>query len=287
VEAGFTDDFVKCIQSGEIIKNENFYKSYWGKEVYLRYIITPIFGEDNQITGTQCLLEDITKRKRVEQSLKKSEDQLRQLTIYMDTKSEEEKKRIAREIHDGLGQLLTGLKMDLQWITKKWPPKEEKLQKKLATMNKILDDSVKEVQKLSIQLRPKMLDELGILETIHWETRQFEERTGIICHLKFIPDEFDVEYDRSSTIYRILNELLTNIYRHAQATKVDIQLKMSKKNYILIVADNGRGITKDEINSHLSFGLISIVERVNTWNGKVKFKGNPNNGTTVVVKIPY
>jgi len=287
VEAGFTDDFVKCIQSGEIIKNENFYKSYWGKEVYLRYIITPIFGENDQITGAQCLLEDITKRKRVEQSLKRSEEQLRQLTIYMDTKSEEEKKRIAREIHDGLGQLLTGLKMDLQWITKKWPPKEEKLQKKLATMNKILDDSVKEVQKLSIQLRPKMLDELGILETIQWETRQFEERTGMICHLKFTPEEFDVEYDRSSTIYRILTELLTNVYRHAQATKVDIQLKMSKKNYILTVADNGRGITKDEINSHLSFGLISIVERVNTWNGKVKFKGNSNNGTTVIVKIPY
>ncbi len=287
VEAGFTDDFVKCIKNGEIIKNENYYRTRWDREVYLRYIITPIFGENDQITGAQCLLEDITKRKRVEQSLKRSEEQLRQLTIYMDSKTEEEKKRIAREIHDGLGQLLTGLKMDLQWITKKWPQKEEKLQEKLASMNQILDDSVKEVQKLSIQLRPKMLDELGILETIQWETRQFEERTGITCNLKFIPEEFDVEYDRSSTIYRILTELLTNIYRHAQATKVDIQLKKSKKNYVLTVTDNGRGITKDEINSHLSFGLISIIERVNTWNGQVKFKGDSKNGTSVVVKIPY
>jgi PAS domain S-box-containing protein len=287
VDAGFTDDYLKCIKTGTVINNENYYKTYWGKEVYLHYIITPIYGDNNQITGTQCLLEDITDRKRAEQSLKRSEEQLRQLTIYMDTKSEEEKKRIAREIHDGLGQLLTGLKMDLQWITKKWPQKEESLQQKLAAMNKILDDSVKEVQKLSIQLRPKMLDELGILETIQWETRQFEERTGISCNLTFIPDEFDVEYDRSSTIYRILTELLTNIYRHADATKVDIELKMTKKNYVLTVSDNGRGITKKEINSHLSFGLISITERVNMWNGKVKFTGDEKNGTTVEVKIPY
>jgi PAS domain S-box-containing protein len=287
VDAGFTDDYLICIQTGKVIKNENFYKSYWGKEVYLHYIITPVYGENNQITGAQCLLEDITDRKRAEQSLKRSEEQLRQLTIYMDTKTEEEKKRIAREIHDGLGQLLTGLKMDLQWITKKWPQKDEILQKKLAAMNQILDDSVKEVQKLSIQLRPKMLDELGLLETIQWETRQFEERTGIHCHLTFTPAEFDVEHDRSSTIYRVLTELLTNIYRHAEATKVDIQLKMTKKNYILTVSDNGKGITQEEIDSHLSFGLISIAERVKVWNGQVNFKGNNKNGTTVIVKIPY
>lgn len=286
VETGFAEDYKKCIATGQILKRESFYKSYWGKEVYLRYIITPIIGENNNIIGAQCLLEDITERKLAEQSLKKSEEQLRQLTIYMDTKTEEEKKMIAREIHDGLGQLLTGLKMDLQWITKKWPQKDNALQKKFTAMNQILDDSVKEVQKLSLQLRPKMLDELGLLETILWETRQFEERTGIKCHVEFIPEYFEVEYDRSSTIYRIISELLTNVYRHAKATKVKIRLEMTKKNYVLSVSDNGIGITQDQIESHLSFGLITIIERVNMWNGKVKFSGNEH-GTTMQVKIPY
>ena len=215
------------------------------------------------------------------------EEQLRQLTIYMDTKTEDEKKLIAREIHDGLGQLLTGLKMDIQWIAKKWPQKNETLQKKFTSMNQIIDDSVREVQKLSIQLRPKMLDELGLLEAIMWETREYEEKTGIKCKVEFEPEYFEVEYDRSSTIYRILSELLTNVYRHAKATKVNIQLRMTKKNYVLTVSDNGIGITDTEINNHLSFGLITIVERVNMWNGKVKFTGSKQMGTTVSVKIPY
>jgi len=287
VEAGFSDDYKKCINTGKILKNESYYKSYWGKEVYLRYIITPILGENKMITGAQCLMEDITERKLAEQSLKRSEEQLRQLTIYMDTKTEDEKKLIAREIHDGLGQLLTGLKMDIQWIAKKWPQKNETLQKKFTSMNQIIDDSVREVQKLSIQLRPKMLDELGLLEAIMWETREYEEKTGIKCKVEFEPEYFEVEYDRSSTIYRILSELLTNVYRHAKATKVNIQLRMTKKNYVLTVSDNGIGITDTEINNHLSFGLITIVERVNMWNGKVKFTGRKQMGTTVNVKIPY
>ena len=287
VEAGFASDFKKCIKTGEIQRNESFYKSYWGKEVYLRYIITPVKGENNRIIATQCLLEDITQRKLAEKSLKHSEEQLRQLTIYMDTKSEEEKKRIAREIHDGLGQLLTGLKMDLQWIAKKWPQENDLLKNKFTSMNSIIDSSVKEVQKLSIQLRPKMLDELGLLETIQLETSQFEERTGIDCTIHFKPVEFEVEHDRSSTIYRVLMELLTNIYRHAKASIVTIHLEMKKNNYILTVNDNGVGITQDQIDNSFSFGLISIIERINVWNGSVKFTGKKNIGTTVQIIIPF
>ena len=416
IEAGFASDFKKCIKTGEIQRNESFYKSHWGKEVYLRYIITPVKGENNRIIATQCLLEDITQRKlaeealreseyqlresqkvaklgsyvlniidgtwksspvldkvfgidrkyktdisgwlqivhpedqammqdyftnnvltnheffnkeyrilkindgqmrwvhglgelefgdkgepikmigtiqditdrkKAEESLKHSEEQLRQLTMYMDTKTEEEKKRIAREIHDGLGQLLTGLKMDLQWIVKKWPQESELLKNKFTSMNSIIDSSVKEVQKLSVQLRPKMLDELGLLETIQLETRQFEERTGINCIIHFKPDEFEVEYDRSSTIYRVVMELLTNIYRHAKASIVTIHLELKKNNYILTVTDNGVGITQDQIDNSFSFGLISIIERINVWNGSVKFTGKINIGTTVRITIPF
>lgn len=416
VKAGFSADFIKCIRNGKILRNERFYKTHWGKEVYLRYILTPTKGKDNQISGIQCLLEDIserkiaeealkesefqlsesqkvanlgsyvyniannnwksspilntvfgidenyktdldgwvkivhpddremmlnyfetsvlknheffnkeyriqrisdqkvrwvhglgalefnskgklvkmigtiqdiTERKIAEQSLKESEEQLRQLTIYMDSKTEEEKKRIGKEIHDGLGQLLTGLKMDLQWIAKKWPTQSESLKRKLTSMNNIIDTSVKEVQKLSIQLRPKMLDELGLLETIQWEAAHFEERTGIYCRVLFVPDEFDVEHERSSTIYRILMELLTNVYRHANATKVEILLEKHKDKYEMQFTDNGIGIEKEKVKSKFSFGLISITERVHTWSGNIEFISTKNKGTKVIVQIPY
>jgi len=416
IEAGFASDYKKCIETGSIFKNESFYKTYWGKEVYLRYILTPIHGKKDKITGVQCLLEDITQRKLAEEalkeseyqlresqkvanlgsyvydipngswkssptlntvfgidnsfktdfegwmrivheddrtmiqayfseyvlkkhhffnkeyrirrindkktrwvhglgelefdangalikmigtiqditerkmaehSLKESEEQLRQLTIYMDSKTEEEKKRIGREIHDGLGQLLTGLKMDLQWISKKWPAESTTLKNKFKSMNNIIDTSVKEVQKLSIQLRPKMLDELGLLETMQLEADQFEERTGIYCNVEFSPEEFEVEHERSSTIYRVLMELLTNVYRHAKATKVNIQLKRQKNAYMLTFSDNGTGIKKEQIESKLSFGLISITERVKIWDGSVKISGKENKGTMINVIIPF
>jgi PAS domain S-box-containing protein len=416
IEAGFTSDFKNCIKTGNIIRNERFYKTHWGKEVYLRYIITPIRSKNNKIVGVQCLLEDITQRKLaeealreseyqlresqkvanlgsyvynlsngtwksssilnsvfgidedyktdfegwlsivhpedkemmmdyfkyniltkheffnkeyrikrindqkkrwvhglgelefddsgnvvkvigtiqditerklVERSLLESEEQLRQLTIYMDSKTEEEKKRIAEEIHDGLGQLLTGLKMDLQWISKKWPTESEILRDKFNSMRNIIDSSVKEVQKLSIQLRPKMLDELGLLETIQWEADQFEERTGIFCKVQFSPAEFEVDQERSSTIYRILMELLTNVYRHAQATKVHLKLEIKKNNYVLTFSDNGVGIKQEQIESKFSFGLISITERIHVWDGSIKIKGDKGKGTTCEVIIPF
>lgn len=234
---------------------------------------------------TKELKVEINERKQAEGLLLKSENQLRQLTKYMDTKNEDEKKRIATEIHDGLGQLLTGLQMDIQWIAKKWPKESTLLKNKFVSMNNIIDAAVREAQKLSFQIRPKMLDELGLLETVKSEARQFEEKTGIFCKVRFKPKDFDVEYHRSSTIYRVLMELLTNIYRHAKASKVEVKLEMKKNNCIFTVIDDGIGITQNQIDGKSSFGLISINERVSAWNGKVTISGKPGKGTTVSATI--
>jgi signal transduction histidine kinase len=230
--------------------------------------------------------KDITGQKKAEDALQKSEEQLRQLTIYMDAKNEDERKRLAIEIHDGLGQLLTGLQMDLQWIKKKWPQGNTQIITKFVQMNSIINMAVKEIQKLSFQLRPKMLDDLGLKETLRSEIQQFEERTGIKCILTYEPEELKIEGDKSSMIYRVLMELLTNIYRHAKADEVKIKLKIKNKLCIFTVSDNGIGITSEQINSNSSFGLITINESVKLCNGEVKFFGKFNKGTTVKVSIP-
>ena len=287
VKAGISDAILQCFKSGTSISAETPYVSKWRKSIYVHYQVTPNLIKNGQVISIQLIVEDITDRKLTEKSLLQSEMQLRELTKYMDSKNEDEKKRIAKEIHDGLGQLLTGLQMDLQWITKKWPQESALLQNKFTSMNNIIDTTIKEIQKLSIELRPKMLDELGLLETLKSEIRQFEEKTGIHCYFQSYPYEFDMEYNRSSAIYRIFMELLTNIYRHAKATKVHIKLEMKKQSCIFTVIDNGVGITQEQIKGKSSFGLISIHERVKVWDGSVNISGIHNKGTTVNVTIPY
>ncbi|RLD45272.1 MAG: hypothetical protein DRI89_01615 [Bacteroidetes bacterium] len=258
-----------------------------GTSKIIRWHNTLLKDDMGIVTGILSSGEDITEQKKVEKALQQSEKQLRQLTKYMDSKYEDEKKRIAKEIHDGLGQLLTGLQMDLQWIAKKWPRESAVLKNKFVSMNNIIDTSVREVQKLSFQLRPKMLDELGLLETIRSEVNRFEERSGIICIISVKPDEFELEYNRSVTIYRVLMELLTNIYRHANASKVEVMLEMKEKCCTFTIRDNGVGISQEQIDGETSFGLISINERVNVWNGNVYIYGKPDIGTTVSVTIPF
>jgi two-component system sensor histidine kinase UhpB len=234
----------------------------------------------------QSMWRDITERKRAEEQLRRSEEQLRNLADHLQSVREEERTTIAREIHDDLGQTLTALKMDISWLGKKLPKDQETLLEKTKAMTKLMDMTIKTVKRISAELRPGLLDDLGLAAAIEWQTEEFQNRTGIKCKLTIDPEDITLDEKRSTAIFRIFQETLTNIARHAKATRVTASLKEEDDKLELRVRDNGKGITKKQISDPKSFGLIGMRERVHPWGGEVKIEGVPGEGTTVTVRIP-
>ena len=229
---------------------------------------------------------DITDRKQAEEELMYSREQLRNLADHLQSVREDERKNIAREIHDDLGQALTGLKMDLSWLAKKVPDNEKGLLDKIQSMSELTSTTIKTVQRISTELRPGLLDDLGLVAAIEWQIEDFQKRTGIRCKLTVNPEDITVDDRRSTALFRILQETLTNVTRHAQATRVQVSLQEKDGNLELRVRDNGIGIKKEQVSNSTSFGLIGIKERVHLWGGEVKISGRPGKGTTVVVRMP-
>jgi PAS domain S-box-containing protein len=231
-------------------------------------------------------LIDITERKLAEVAIKQSEEQLRNLTTYLQKIGEVERTNIAREIHDELGLGLTVLKIDLSWLRKRLPENEIPLHDKAETMTQLIDKTIQTVKKISTELRPGLLDDLGLAAAIEWQAEEFQKRTGIQCKITIDPKDITFDRDRNTAIYRIFQETLTNVARHAQATEVDVSLRQRDVQLELIVRDNGRGITEKELDNPRSFGLIGIRERVKIFNGINIIKGIPGKGTTVTVRMP-
>jgi PAS domain S-box-containing protein len=229
---------------------------------------------------------DITERKLAEVAIKKSEEQLRNLTTYLQKVGEIERMSIAREIHDELGQGLTVLKLDLSWLRKRLPGDEIPLLEKTDAMSRLIDRTIHTVKKISTNLRPGLLDDLGLAAAIEWQGEDFQKRTGIRCSIKIDPVDINYDRDRNTAIFRIFQETLTNVARHAHATEVNVSLRQRDGQIELNVRDNGRGITDEELANSKSYGLIGIRERVKIFGGKNIMKGIPGKGTAVTVRIP-
>jgi signal transduction histidine kinase len=198
---------------------------------------------------------------------------------------EQERTNIAREIHDELAQALTALKMDVSWLDHRLPSDQKSLLEKTQSMIDLVNTTIQTVKRISAELRPGILDDLGLVAAIEWQADEFHNRTGINCDVTVDPQDIMMDQDRSTAIFRIFQETLTNVARHAQASKVTVSLKEKAGTLILRVRDNGRGITEEQISSPQSFGLIGMKERVHPWGGKVSFKGIPGKGTMVVVNM--
>lgn len=231
-------------------------------------------------------LLDITERIQTEEHLRLSRERLRNLHMHTQELREQERANVAREIHDELGQVLTALKMDLSYLTRRLPQGHEALQKKAATMIRSIDTSIDTVRRIIMDLRPGLLDHLGLVPALEWQTEEFQKRTGIVCSATFPCQEIVLDRDVSTTIFRIFQEALTNITRHASATRVDISLSVQGNMLRLCIHDNGVGITKNQIDNPRSFGLMGMRERALFCNGTLEIFSVESGGTKVVVEIP-
>jgi len=226
-------------------------------------------------------------RRRAQEQLRESHEQLRALSVYLQHVREEERTRIAREVHDELGQALTGCKLDLSLLASKLPPNLAPLKEKAKALSAHIDATIQTVRRIATELRPGILDHLGLIAALEWQSNEFQTRSGIRCEVRTDLNEPVLTPDLATTFFRIFQETLTNIIRHAGATHVMVHLKEAAGRIILEVRDNGRGISPQEISNTRSMGLLGMKERAALLGGTFKIGPAPGGkGTLASVSIP-
>jgi PAS domain S-box-containing protein len=250
--------------------------------------------------ANKALQLEIAERKRAEQGLRTSRQRLRHFAGRLQDVREEEKQKIAREIHDELGQVLTGLKIDLSWLSKRILSRFTRpgrgggvtngaveIGKKLESMSGLLDATMEIVRRISRELRPGVLEHLGLLGTLEWQAHEFETRTGITCTVSADMQEVRLRgQDQALAVFRIFQEALTNVARHAQASEVKVGLSEVNGSLVLNIADNGKGIQDVETECHKSVGLLGMRERAILLGGDLTIESAPGRGTALTVRVP-
>ena len=268
-----------------VIAEEYFRKS--GKELRSRNrVLEQGLAEKNRTLEetNKALQEEIDERRQAEEQLTLLNRQLRDLSANLQSVREEERTRIAREIHDVLGQQLTVLKLDIAWLNKKLAPGD--LKDKAQVMLNTVDDTLQVVKKIATELRPGVLDDLGLIAAIEWQCREFETRMGIRCKLHTEIQELDTTHEISTAVFRIFQETLTNILRHAKASLAEIHISIFDDLLEVRISDNGRGITEEEIAQSNSLGLLGMKERMLSIGGEIFITGTRGAGTVVKLVIP-
>jgi PAS domain S-box-containing protein len=259
-----------------------------GEEFFIELAIIPV--KENGSEFFCAFIQDITERKEAEEQLKQSHEQLRQLASHLQNVREEEQKRIAREVHDELGQQVTGLKMDVAWIWKKISGIEgsNPIQEKLKEMTSLLDSAVKTIRKIASELRPGILDDMGLVAALEWQTKEFHKRFSIPIEFKSSVRQLEPDSDGTiaTGLFRLYQESLTNIARHSGATFVYAELDVDPKNVFLTIIDNGKGFNTEETTNKKTLGLLGMKERALMMNGELDIISKPGEGTTVKIVVP-
>jgi PAS domain S-box-containing protein len=232
------------------------------------------------------ILRDLTARVKAQKELERTRAELRELSIASQTAREEEKARISRELHDELGQNLTALKMDLSWLESHSANDAATRSERIRAMQKVLDSTVVATRRIAADLRPLMLDDLGLMAALEWLTQDFTRRTAVHCDLAIDEAVIDIDTRVQSALYRAVQECLTNISRHAGASHVAIELRVDQSTVRLQVRDDGKGMKEDDRAKRGSFGLIGMRERIYILGGDVVIESHLGAGTYVTVILP-
>jgi len=232
------------------------------------------------------ILRDVSERVRTEEALRRSKDELRELGAAANDAREQEKSRIARELHDELAQTLTALQMDLAWCKERIPESQSATVARLAKMEAVLEETVAATRRIAADLRPLMLDDLGLVPAVEWLTESFAERTGIPCELVVDGEDLDLPSAQATAIFRIVQESLANVAKHARASRVKVALERKGADLALSIRDDGSGFSLQTPRKANSFGLLGLRERASLLGGDVTIRSAPGEGTRVEVRLP-
>jgi PAS domain S-box-containing protein len=252
------------------------------------YIIRDSAGKPVRLVGG---LSDLSEQRMAERALANYREQLRALSVRLQTGREEERANMAREIHDDLGQTLTATKLNLDWLERHLAEQKDEatfnpLLERVVESGEMVESAIQSVQRIATDLRPALLDNLGLGEALQEESQRFEQRSGIKCQVQLPTQSLKFAPQMSIAIFRVFQEALTNVARHAQATELSILLVADKGLVTLCIEDNGKGISPRAISDPRSIGLIGMVERASALGGKVSFEPMTPHGTRVTLQLP-
>ena len=257
-----------------------------GSVRHIHDVVYPLANEAGQVVERYGVVRDVTEGKQAEEQLRLSHDQLRALTAQLQSVREEERTRVAREIHDELGQALTAIKLDVTALVRELPEGRGPAVQRSQSILKLLDETIQSVQRISTDLRPGILDDLGLAAALEWAAEEFEARTGTKCRISMSDEDITADPDRATALFRIFQETLTNVARHAKATEVNVRLASENGELVLEVRDNGQGIQAEQLSTGKSLGILGMRERARLLGGDLIIQGVPGGGTTVIARIP-
>lgn len=288
-DAAELDQLLRGAAQGAFVHEAILYTAA-GRELPIEVNVSAVLDELHGPSGSVLVFRDITERKRFEAELKTSRAELRSLAGHLESAREAERTRIAREIHDEFGQLLTGLKYDLAWLEKKLGARpaapRATLHEKVRAMGELLADMVLSVRRIAAELRPGILDDLGLAAAVEWQAKEFAQRTGIRMEVQAALPEAEVPRPIATALFRVLQESLTNVARHAAATQVWVNLRRQQGHLVLEVQDDGCGFRAAELAKPGAFGVLGMRERILPLRGACDIRSEPGQGTTVWVSVP-
>jgi signal transduction histidine kinase len=283
----YESKYIYMKRNGHTIYAEAFTEAlYGGKGACLWGTAAALLDEHGNRVGAIESIRDITDHSLAEERLRSSFEELRRLSAHIEEVRENERAAIARELHDVLGQILAVINMDLNWLSKKIPPHEKALLGKVASALTLVKQATRTIQRVSSGLRPVVLDDFGLAAAIDHALKEFRDQTGITTSLVIDGPVTDMDKDRAIALYRIFQEALTNVMRHSRATRVEVSLQAGEDSVQLMVRDNGRGISKQQISDRNSLGILGMRERVSFIGGRIEISGSGSAGTRITVDVP-